>query len=149
MATTTAGPASSLIALAPPADASLIIPRDPTRRMAGPTEGSVLLSVKGDVVLKLNSVSTLVWRVLDESKGNKPWLTVSEILSHLVGLLEGCLNNPVPLQIVRQDLERLLHALVQKNLLRVGTDTYGRSVYRSADGVSWSKTSKADLLATK
>ncbi len=117
---------------------------DRSLREKVPEDGSVLFSINGDMMFKLNTVGTLVWEVLEERKRTKTGLTSAEVLDHLVKRLGQCLINPVPLKTVWQDLDRLLRTLAQKDLLLVNMNFEGRVVYRIAEGTFWSSGSRFD-----
>jgi Transglutaminase-like superfamily len=117
----------------------MIIPCDPAMRVEGPAEGSVLLSITGSMVLKLNSVSTLIWQILEENRQTKTGMNSADILRHLSRRLEYCLVESVSLLRVREDCESLLQTLVQKRLVRVLVDDSGNTFYAAADNVILSR----------
>ena len=76
-------------------------------------EGSVLMSVGGNVILRLNEVGTLIWQVLEDGR-DKGGLEASDVFTGLVPLLEGCLTEPVPRKHVKRDLVDFLECVVTK-----------------------------------
>jgi len=117
----------------------MIIPCDPALRVAGPEEGSVLLSITGSKVLKLNGVSTLIWQILEKNSHTKTGMTSADIFRHLTRRLERCLVEPVPLLRVNEDCDSFLQTLVQKRLVQVLIGNCGHTFYAAADDVILSR----------
>jgi hypothetical protein len=132
-----------------PCDKAIITPCDSSLREKGPVDGSVLLSVSRDVILKLNSVGTLAWEVFEEGKRKKLWLRDTEAFYGLIGRLERCLSKPIQIQTVRQDFDNLLGTLVLKNLLRADTDVSGHAIYRIAEDTFWSNRLELDSMTAQ
>src|SRR6266480_934953 len=117
---------------------SMILPHPGGVVASGSEEGSVLMSVGGNVILRLNEVATLIWQVLEEGR-DKGGLGTDEVLHGLVQLLEGCLVEQVPQKLVERDVYCFLDDLLQRNLLLVITDSDTDRRYQIPDGIFWSK----------
>src|SRR5215217_5846585 len=123
------------------------VPHHRSITAGGLEEGSVLMSVGGNVILRLNEVGTLIWQVLEEGR-NKGGLELGEVLDGLVPLLEGCLTEPVPRKRVKSDVLTFLDALLQKNLLEAIDTTDAKKLYRVGDGIFWSKKKDSTSVST-
>lgn len=106
--------------------------------VGGLEEGSVLMSVSGNVILRLNEVGTLIWQVLEEGK-DKGGLELGEVFDELVPLLEGCLAEPIPLTRVKSDVSSFLKVLLQKNLIEAIETSDAKTLYLIPNGIFWSR----------
>lgn len=111
-------------------------------------DGSVLLSVSGDLMCKLNGMGALTWIIIEERAHD--W-TVADLVQRLSERLEainreGVLFYEVSSEQLHRDTVRLLERMVGMGLLYVATDPRGSMVYRIPDGVT-ATTSAPDVLA--
>jgi hypothetical protein len=116
--------------------------------VAGLEEGSVLMSIGGNVILRLNGVGTLIWQVLEEGR-NKGGLELRDVLEGLVPLLEGCLAEPIPRKRVKDDVSSFLDALLHKNLIEAIDTSDTRRVYLINRGIFWSRKKASDDQQTQ
>ena len=97
--------------------------------------GSVLLSTRDGRMLKLNSIATMVWELLESRTVG---LIEIEISDAVFRLLEQHLPKPPSFEMVREDVQHLLEMLLERQLLLVEADVNRRYFYRPLDGIWWS-----------
>jgi hypothetical protein len=119
-------------------DDTMIVPHHRGVAVEGVEEGSVLMSVGGNVILRLNEVGTLIWQVLEDGR-DKGGLEAGDVFTRLVPILEGCLTEPVPRKHVKRDLMNFLDVLLQKSLLEAIDISDAKRLYLVPDGIHWSK----------
>ena len=119
-------------------DDTMIVPHRMSVAVEEFEEGSVLMSVGGNVILRLNEVGTLIWQVLEEGS-SKGGLELGEVFDGLFPLLEGCLAEPVPRKRVKADVSSFLDTLLQKNLIETKDKSDAKKLYLVSSGIFWSK----------
>ena len=101
-------------------------------------DGSVLLSIADDRICKLNGVGALTWMILE---ANPAGLSVDDVVRELSEQFdeinaEGQLRYEVSREQLRNDTERFLKSVTEKNLLQIDTDSGGQELYYIREGVS-------------
>ena len=109
-----------------------------TERMRRNKDGSVLLSIAGDRICKLNGVGALTWMILEDTPAG---LTLAEIVHALEQQFEainaeGELRFDVPAEQLHADTFRFLTNLVTMSLVQVSRDSRGQELYSVKNDVS-------------
>jgi Transglutaminase-like superfamily/Coenzyme PQQ synthesis protein D (PqqD) len=100
-------------------------------------DGSILLSVDGDRICRLNGVGALIWIVLEEGHDG---LTITDIVERLSKRFEsinreGHLRYEVTQEQLQRDTEKFLRELVEKKWLQTKC-TSGVELFRTAESVT-------------
>jgi Transglutaminase-like superfamily/Coenzyme PQQ synthesis protein D (PqqD) len=100
-------------------------------------DGSILLSVDGDRICRLNGVGALIWIVLEEGRDG---LTITDIVERLSKRFEsinreGLLRYEAPQERLQRDTERFIQKLVEKNWLQTIYKN-GAELFRIAESVT-------------
>jgi transglutaminase superfamily protein/coenzyme PQQ synthesis protein D (PqqD) len=101
-------------------------------------DGIVLLSVKDDLICKLNAVGALTWLTIEEEEGD---LTLDQIVRGLRERIdavnrEGKYYFEASDQQLCEDTNRFLDKMVEKRLLITYLDPIGRNLYHIPEGIS-------------
>ncbi|HKX26960.1 MAG TPA: lasso peptide biosynthesis B2 protein [Blastocatellia bacterium] len=112
-------------------------------------DGSVLLSIDGDLMCRLNGVGAMIWIVLEKSDAD---LTLTEIVNSLSAQFEsinreGQLHYEVTPDRLRRDVEKFVRKLVEKRLLQ-SLSKDGIESFRIASGVIGTTSSLLRSTAT-
>ena len=108
-------------------------------------DGSILLSISGNRVCKLNGAGAMTWMVLEESRHA---LTVAEIVTALLRQFEsinreGELLYEVSPEQLQSDTERFLKRMTEMNLLAASGNESGDGLYSIKEDVSGTSAAKA------
>ncbi|HYK20066.1 MAG TPA: PqqD family protein, partial [Pyrinomonadaceae bacterium] len=128
-------------------DDAMLVPHQAEVAVDESEEGSVLMSVSSNVILRLNEMGTLIWQVLEEGR-DKGGLEVDEVLHRLVPVLECRLTEPVPRRRVKRDVLSFLDTLHQKKLVEVIDKSHAKRLYLVPGGIFWSKKQDTTSLST-
>jgi hypothetical protein len=100
-------------------------------------DGSILLSVDGDRICRLNGVGALIWIVLEEGRDGLTITDIVELLSRRFESInrEGHLRYEAPQEQLQRDTEKFLRKLVEKKWLQTKY-TDGIELFRIAESVT-------------
>lgn len=109
-----------------------------TERAQRHKDGSVLLSIAGDRICKLNGVGALTWMILEE---NPAGLRIADVVQQLCEQFkainaEGVLRYDVSRKQLHNDTAQFLKKTCEMKLLRTDTDRRGQQFYLICEGVS-------------
>jgi hypothetical protein len=83
-------------------------------------DGSILLSIDGDLICRLNGVGALIWIILEEGRAGLTAIDIAERLSDRFDSInrEGQLHYEVTQEQLQRDVEKFLAKLVEKKWLQ-------------------------------
>jgi Transglutaminase-like superfamily/Coenzyme PQQ synthesis protein D (PqqD) len=113
------------------------LPGEEPSRLSRYVDGIVLLSVKDDLICKLNSVGALTWLTIEDKEGDPTFDQIVHGLRERIDAVncEGKYYFEVSDQQLSEDTSRFLDKMVAKRLVTTYPDSLGRNLYQIPEGV--------------